>query len=68
LLSGMKVSSQKRTNTRNGQPLTVTSRHVVPKGGGWVVRSEKKGGRFAGMSEDLEKLQPVKIPGYKVRG
>ncbi|RQP15675.1 MAG: hypothetical protein EAS52_14370 [Parapedobacter sp.] len=60
----MKASLQKRTNTADNH--TATAQHVSAKR--VLVVQSGKTGRFAGMSENLEKLKPVRIPGYKVRG
>jgi len=59
-------SSQKRTNrslaiarAANGRFVAVSYKSIVKDG---------STGRFIGMSENIEKFEPVIIPGYKVRG
>jgi hypothetical protein len=62
----MGKSLQKPTNGK-----TIASKNVstvaIPQTGQWVVRSASTG-RFAGMAKNIEKIDPVIIPGYKIRG
>ncbi|MND96304.1 hypothetical protein D3C87_880590 [compost metagenome] len=55
----MKTSLQKQTK----HEVKVT--HRVPKTT-HAATSDKN--RFKGMSKDLEKVEPLYIPGYKIRG
>jgi len=57
----MKASLQKRTNTANNHTVTAKSQHVSAKR--VLVVHSRKTGRFAGMSENLEKLKPVRNNG-----
>jgi len=59
----MKASLQKRINTANGRSVATKSQHVAAKR--VLVARLEKSGRFVGMSENLKKLKPVRIPGYK---
>ncbi len=56
----MKTSLQKQTK-HEGAKVT----HKVSKTGP-AVTTEKN--RFKGMHQNLEKVEPLYIPGYKVRG
>ncbi len=62
----MKASLQKRTDLAKCTTLKVKSQHASLKGRVSIIGTVT--GRFAGMSEDLERIKPVRIPGYKVRG
>lgn len=56
----MKTSLQKRTKCES--PKTV----YKPVKGDRATASPKS--RFTGMSNNLEKAEPLHIPGYKIRG
>ena len=59
-------SSQKRTNSAKTVGRESNGRFVAIA---YVSLARSSGtGRFTGMSENIEKFEPVIIPGYKVRG
>lgn len=58
----MKTSLQKQTNCES--PKTVYKAIKAQP----TVNSDKKENRFRGMSDNLEKFEPLYIPGYKIRG
>ncbi|PRD44532.1 hypothetical protein [Sphingobacterium haloxyli] len=61
-LINMKTSLQRQTKCEN--PKAAYKATMAQPG----VTSEKKENRFRGMSENLEKAEPLYIPGYKIRG
>jgi len=63
-----KYSRKQTKGTQNGGTAARSKNmHVSTAKGTWNVRSASTG-RFTGMAQNLEKIEPVVISGYKVRG
>lgn|GEM_PF-759598 len=62
LSNNMKASSLKQTDRKKAdkkRPVSSSSKEV---------KRDAHTGRFAGMHKNLEKVEPVFIPGYRLRG
>ncbi|KHJ37001.1 hypothetical protein PBAC_28460 [Pedobacter glucosidilyticus] len=63
----MKGFSQKPTNCKPSNVSPRNKQFSHPKSSSWA-KKEISTSRFKGMSEDLEIVPPLHIPGYKSRG